>query len=208
MSLVTDWDEYALRNSDDPATPFSWTPYAGYGPTLTDILGILDPEDTVLELGCGAGARLAHIAGTGARAIGVDLSGVHVAAARARCGQTVEVHEAEAVAWLDAATEQYDIVVSVFGTHWFTDPALLLPAIRRRLHADGSVLLARTRPTTHYNPVITGHQTSTRHVLCWDGEAHQWADALADAGFDRCSARTVAAPVPGGWDTVILRAWS
>ncbi|SFL60395.1 methyltransferase domain-containing protein [Streptomyces pini] len=72
------WDAYASspRNDVTGAEPvFNWTQYQGHGPG-TEILG--NPV-SVLEIGCGTGRALAHLAQRGVRAKGVDLSPIMVA---------------------------------------------------------------------------------------------------------------------------------
>jgi SAM-dependent methyltransferase len=63
-------------------------------------LGRVEPGETVLDLGCGAGADLliaAQMAGPGGRAIGIDMTASMLARARASAGEmgldNVELHE-------------------------------------------------------------------------------------------------------------------
>ncbi|MET8749114.1 hypothetical protein ABZW32_03360 [Streptomyces sp. NPDC004667] len=51
----------------------------------------------------------------GVHAVGVDVSGVQVAAAAARWGSAVEVHHAGAAHFLCHTTSTYDAIFSVFG---------------------------------------------------------------------------------------------
>lgn len=105
------------------------------------------PDDSILgrvrgkrivELGSGAGANLAHL-GTlsAARCTGVDIAPSRTATASQRWGSlpNIEFITADAVDRLAAKPGEYDIVYSIFGAVWFTDPQLLLPVIR----ADRSV---------------------------------------------------------------------
>ncbi|WP_405826777.1 class I SAM-dependent methyltransferase [Streptomyces sp. NBC_01390] len=65
------WDAYAESAFKDDAEPsFCWTQYAGHGPG-PELLG--SPK-SVLEIGCGTGRALAHLAQQGVKATGVDLS--------------------------------------------------------------------------------------------------------------------------------------
>ncbi|MDJ0385862.1 class I SAM-dependent methyltransferase [Streptomyces sp. G-G2] len=201
--MLSAWDEYARRTiRDAPLAPFSWTPYAGHGPGL-ELLDITAGQ-TVLDLGCGQGDRLAHCAKLGVRAVGVDASAVQVDAASARWGSAINVHHANAVAWLDTTAETYEAVFSVFGAHWFTNPSVLLPAVRRRLREGGVLLLAHLPPGRHPEGSAIG---PTRSVLRWEGEAYQWADDLTSCGFHQPSAQTIGAPRGSALDTVLLRAW-
>ncbi|MBP0460464.1 class I SAM-dependent methyltransferase [Streptomyces montanisoli] len=79
------WDAFAESAFKAEAEPsFCWTQYAGHGPG-PELLG--DPA-TVLELGCGTGRALAHLAARGVEATGVDLSPVMVAKATERWAHT------------------------------------------------------------------------------------------------------------------------
>ncbi|SHI13802.1 Methyltransferase domain-containing protein [Streptomyces sp. 3214.6] len=79
------WDAYAESAfKDDAELSFCWTQYSGHGPG-PELLGT--PE-SVLEIGCGTGRALAHLAQQGVKATGVDLSPrmVQRAGAKCRCG--------------------------------------------------------------------------------------------------------------------------
>lgn len=59
------WDTYAASVFDATAEPsFSWTQYTGHGPG-PELLGAPGP---VLEIGCGTGRALAHLAQQGVKA--------------------------------------------------------------------------------------------------------------------------------------------
>ncbi|MFD7262066.1 class I SAM-dependent methyltransferase [Streptomyces sp. NPDC059874] len=205
---MTTWDSYAGLTPVGRAGPpplFSWTPFPGHGPG-SETLGI-DAGSTVLELGCGKGDRLAYLASLGVRAVGVDISAVQVAAATARWGSAVEVHRADAVHYLQHRPDSFDAVYSAFGAHWFTDPELLLPAIRSRLREDGVVTLAHVPPGDDFDSDTYAPVPDVGPVLRWEGEATQWANALQRCGF--VQPRVVAIPPPvgsRGVRTVVIRA--
>ena len=70
------------RNAAGAATWFNWTQHPDHGSNeavLGDVCG-----RTVLELGSGSGANLAHLAALGAYCTGVDLAPSRVAGARQR----------------------------------------------------------------------------------------------------------------------------
>lgn len=118
-------------NARGETTWFNWTQYEDHGPGA-ELVGVAAGA-RVLDLGCGKGGNAAHLAAIGMRAVGVDVSPRQLAAARERWGQTsgLELHHAEAVRFLLEDGEGFDAVYSVYGAVWFTDPALLLPAVRQ-----------------------------------------------------------------------------
>ena len=77
MTGTRAWDTYARTkgarrevNAAGESTWFNWTQFPDHGPGA-EVLS-LRPGATVLELGCGKGGNLAHLATLGARAVGVD----------------------------------------------------------------------------------------------------------------------------------------
>ncbi|WKV71258.1 class I SAM-dependent methyltransferase [Streptomyces sp. PCS3-D2] len=161
----------------------------------------------VLELGCGKGDRLAALAALGVRPVGVDISAVQVAAAATRWGSTVEVHQADALHFLSHTSDYYDAVYSAFGAHWFTDPDVLLPAIRERLRPGGTLVLAHLPPGDRIEPdEPTVVRSTLAMVLRWEGEAHQWASLLRHHGFVAPSACAILPPHGARTErTVVLR---
>lgn len=76
----------------------------------------------VVEAGCGSGHNTAHLAGLGARAVGVDLDHARLARARASYGRVpgAEFVHAEAAAYLRGLPARTaDAVLSVFGAFSF-----------------------------------------------------------------------------------------
>lgn len=211
MTTQSDWDSYARLTPAcryGPPTPFSWSPHPGHGLGV-ELLGIRRGAQ-VLELGCGKGNRLAVVASLGARAVGVDISAVQVAAAADRWGPALKVHHADATVFLRSGSSMYDAIYSAFGAHWFTNPHVLLPAIRRRLRPGGLLVLSHLPPGEHFDsngPAAVPGNRST--VIRWEGEASQWVNALEDHGFLRPSACTLHPPRGvGASQTVVLRGWA
>lgn len=202
------WDDYARLTPAGrigPPPPFSWTPVPGHGPGL-ELLDI-PPRSAALELGCGKGDRLAHLAALGIRAVGVDLSAVQVAAATARWGPAIEVHQADAVHFLHRTADVFDTVLSVFGAHWFTDPEVLLPAVRPRLREGGILALAHVPPGPEADPSERVSATGRGTVLRWEGQSGGWAGVLLRHGFERPAVTAIEPPYgSGGVRTVVLTA--
>ncbi|GGW15069.1 hypothetical protein GCM10018980_76210 [Streptomyces capoamus] len=201
------WDTYSqqrperrLVNARGETTWFNLTQYEdhGPGPELLDIAA----GARVLDLGCGKGGNAAHLAAIGMRAVGVDISPRQLAAARERWGQVpgLELHHAEAVRFLLEDRDGFDAVYSVYGAVWFTDPAVLLPAVRERLRPGGRLVFSQRPPVegcygcqASYIPRDPDEDPLV--VKRWDYEPGVWEQLLAECGYMDVRASVLAAPV-------------
>lgn len=147
------WDTYAdgklgmpqrERNAAGDVTWFNWTQYPEHGPGAE----VLGSPGAVLELGCGTGRNIAHLAVLGAKAVGLDVSLVQIGRARERFGATpgLKLLCGEATEYLAAVEGEFDAVYSVFGAVWFTDPEILLPLIAKRLRPGGVLAFSHHPP--------------------------------------------------------------
>ncbi|MGV9776212.1 class I SAM-dependent methyltransferase [Streptosporangium sp. NPDC003464] len=171
---------------------FGWTQYADHGPG-PEILG---HPATALELGSGRGNAVAAPAGRGVRATGVDFSPAHCAQARTRWGHLPGARsvQADVLDYLASAGQQWEVIYSIWGACWFTDPVRLLPLVRARLAAGGRFVFAHAPavPGSHgrqgsYGNGFTGRQL---WVYRWAYEPATWADLLNEHG---------SAPEPPPW---------
>lgn len=202
------WDTYSRQrperrptNAAGETTWFNWTQYPDHGPGAE--LLEAPAGGRVLDLGCGKGGNAAHLATLGMRAVGVDVSPRQLIAARERWGQApgLELHRVEAVRFLQEDSRGFDAVYSVYGALWFTDPALLLPAIRERLRPDGRLVFSQRPPVTgcygcQASYIPRGHDEDPLVVKRWDYEPDAWERLLKEHGFTDVSAAVLAAP-PG-----------
>jgi len=205
------WDAYArsTRNDVTDAEPaFAWTQYQGHGPG-TELLG--NPA-SVLEIGCGTGRALAHLAQQGIKARGVDLSPVMVENVSKRWGPLgVEVVCAEVLEFLAEDRTTYDAVYSVFGAAWFTDPSRIFPLVAARLNPGGVFVFSQPPaipgaygPQGMYykggfaGPALFAYRYSYRPEV--------WARFLTRAGFREVEVRVLDAPVPGHIGTLLATA--
>ncbi|WP_030173277.1 class I SAM-dependent methyltransferase [Streptomyces sp. NRRL S-813] len=209
---VIAWDTYSRqrperrqRNARGERTWFNWTQYPDHGPGAE--LLEAGTGDRVLDLGCGKGGNAAHLAATGARANGIDVSPVQLRAARERWGQTpgLELRQAEAVAYLQETGETFDAVYSVYGAAWFTDPARLLPAVRDRLRPGGRLVFSQRPPVEgcygcQASYIPRGPDEDPLVVKRWDYEPPVWEQLLAEHGY--MDVRAVVLPAPPGPRTV------
>ncbi|MCT4357175.1 class I SAM-dependent methyltransferase [Streptomyces sp. Je 1-79] len=213
------WNTYAQQKPDrrptnaaGETTWFNWTQYPDHGPGA-EVLD-LAPASVVLELGCGKGGNLAHLATLGHRAIGLDVSPAQLAGAQERWGALpgVELRQVEAVAFLGETDEKLDAVFSVFGAAWFTDPEKLLPTVRGRLR-PGGVFAFSHRPAIEgcygcqASYINRSEEEDPLVVKRWDYEADRWVEILGKYGFTDASAEVLPAPPgPRKIDTLLVHA--
>jgi SAM-dependent methyltransferase len=202
------WDTFAASAFKDDVEPgFCWTQYAGHGPGA-ELLG--DPR-SVLEIGCGTGRALAHLAQRGITARGVDLSPVMVKKATGKwAGTGVEVVCAEVLAYLSEYEDTYDAVYSIFGAAWFTDPSRLFPLVRQRLNPGGVFVFSQPPaipgaygPQGMYKGGFAGRAMFTYR---YSYRLAVWKRLLTRAGFATADAQVLGASQPGHIGTLLVRA--
>ncbi|MFI8297269.1 class I SAM-dependent methyltransferase [Streptomyces nigra] len=200
------WDTYSRQrperrpvNARGETTWFNWTQYEDHGPG-TELLEVAVGA-RVLDLGCGKGGNAGHLAAIGVRAVGVDLSHQQLAAARERWGQSpgLELHHGDAIRFLQEDREGFDAVYSVYGAVWFTDPALLLPAVRERLRPGGRLVFSQRPPVEgcygcQASYIPRGRDEDPLVVKRWDYEPDTWEHLLAEHGYMDVRAAVLEAP--------------
>jgi SAM-dependent methyltransferase len=108
----------------------------------------LRPGEVVIDLACGTGNAALIAASRGARVVGVDAAPrlLEVARERARAsGVDVEFREGDLLD-LPVADGAADVVVSVFGVIFATDPAGALREARRVMRSGGRALVSAWVP--------------------------------------------------------------
>ncbi|MFW6691787.1 class I SAM-dependent DNA methyltransferase [Streptomyces sp. MAR4 CNX-425] len=213
MELVDAWERYARgrarrreANATGARTWLNWTQYPDHGPDES-ILGDLQNR-TVLELGSGTGCNLAHLSTLGATCTGVDIAPSQRGKAVARWGHLpgLAFHTAEVTEYLTRTAGSFDVVLSIFGPVWFSDPELLLPLIRTRL-SPGGVLVFSHEPPEPGIPAV-GTLRTARAVTRWDYGPQEWSACLTAAGFRGISAETVAPPEGKDTGTLLVMAYA
>ncbi len=103
----------------------------------------LRPEDTVLDIGCGAGQTLLQLAdrvGTKGQVIGVDVAPLLLEISKRRTSRLTQVRLIEADAQsLELSSESADAVFSQFGVMTFNDPVAAFSNFRRILRPSGAL---------------------------------------------------------------------
>ncbi|WP_405743841.1 class I SAM-dependent methyltransferase [Streptomyces sp. NBC_01525] len=213
MEIAEAWERYAQGraprrelNAFGARTWLNWTQYPDHGPDES-ILGDLRGR-TVLELGCGTGCNLAHLSTLGAICTGVDIAPSQRGKAVTRWGHLpgLTFQTAEVTDYLTHTAGPFDVVLSLFGPVWFTDPEQLLPLIRQRLSAGGVLAFSHRPPADGMKQV--GNLREAKAVTRWEHSPEQWAAFLASAGFSDSKAEIL--PPPEGKDTgtLLVRAYA
>lgn len=203
---VAAWNAYSAQrpqrretNARGETTWFNWTQYPDHGPGI-ELLD-LPPGGRVLDLGCGKGGNIAHLATLGMTAVGIDVSPVQLDAARTRWGSTpgMTLKHADAVTYLSTGAESFDAVASVYGAVWFTNPDDLLPLVCKALRPGGVLAFSQRPPVegcygAQASYIPRGTDEDPLVVRRWDYPAEEWTTRLLDYGFGAAQARIVDAP--------------
>ncbi|MFI5546926.1 class I SAM-dependent methyltransferase [Streptomyces sp. NPDC051815] len=200
---VETWDRFGLRSDGGPPWErFEWTQYHRHGPSIE--LLTTGPGTRVLELGPGKGDNLAHVTRTGSAAVGVDVSAVQVEQAAARFGDLLDLRVGRAEDFLAECEAEFDSVYSVFGAVWFTDPAVLLPLVRRALKPGGRFVFSHLPPSGEcpgpHEYDMYGPDEELLPVTRWCYRPYMWEEKLLAAGFSSAGGRRL--PCPAGQETI------
>lgn len=208
MSDTLAWNTYSRSrpqrravNAAGAPTWFNWSQYPDHGPGV-ELLNLAD-GGSVLDLGCGKGGNIAHLATLGFHATGIDISPAQLDAATSRWGDVpgLALDRAEAHAWLRESEDRWSAVYSVYGVAWFTDPAVTLPLVHARLHPGGTLAFSHRPPTPgcygcQASYIPRGDDEDPLVVKRWDYEPDAWEDLLLASGYSDVSVLVLPAP-PG-----------
>ncbi|GGO48715.1 hypothetical protein GCM10012287_24350 [Streptomyces daqingensis] len=212
-SLPEYWNTYKPHKGEgEPPPPavdsFEWTQYPGHGPGAD----FLREPRTALELGSAEGKEAYFLACRGVEVTAVDFSPAQVARARLWWEGTpgLSFVNAEACEYLASTATTYDAVYSRWGAAWFTDPAVLVPLVARRLAPRGLLALSQAEPIDgFYGPqAMYGNGLSGRRlpVLRWSYSPDMWTELLAKSGYTDIDAYVLPAPEPDNVGTLMVRA--
>ncbi|MGP3985474.1 SAM-dependent methyltransferase [Streptomyces sp. 3N207] len=199
-----------------PPPRMEWTPHPGHGPG-SEILGPGTPGRRVVELGCGPGHNIAHLAAHQCvKGTGVDLVGLQIRRARSHYGHIDKLTFAagHALHYLQATQERFDVVYSVFGAVGIVSPGLLLPAIHERLLPHGLLAFSVPHPRRSGWPPAIHDGPAHDFVLLpdhnrlpiarWEFDVDRWAQQLHRAGLTLTGALEFAHPTESGSPTTLL----
>lgn len=145
------WDRAARKYAAVPIKDM-----AGYERTLARTRQLLQPTDTVLELGCGTGTTALQLAPAVAHLLATDVSVEMIAIAREKVAAAGCSNIAFAVATPDTAPAgegAYDAVLAFNLLHLVADRDRCIAAIRRLLK-PGGLLITKTPCLAEMNPLI------------------------------------------------------
>ncbi|MGQ4733185.1 class I SAM-dependent methyltransferase [Streptomyces sp. Ju416(a)] len=186
-------------NAKGETTWLNWTQYADHGPNES-VLGSVAGR-RVLELGSGSGSNLAHLVTLGATGLGVDVAPARETVAKERWAGLagLEFRTAEVTAFLSETDETFDVVLSIFGAVWFVDPNTLLPLIRSRMDAGGTLAFSHL-PAGSQDVKPGGAGLRNDHSL------DAWERLLTTHGFVAVSASLIDPPQGETVGTMLVRA--
>ncbi|MFB7712524.1 class I SAM-dependent methyltransferase [Streptomyces sp. NPDC056105] len=208
LAQTSPWHAHAIqRTAAGLAEPLAvparmeWTTRPGQGPAA-EILGSDLRGTRILELGCGPGRNVAHLATRhGAHVTGVDFVGLQVRRARSHYGRLNNLGfvAGHALHYLHASDEQFDAIYSVFGAMGLVAPELLLAAIALRLkpgrvfafsvphpQRGGRGASGDDRPRRDF---VTLPDRTRLPIARWEFDADRWERHLSRTGLHLTSAQ-------------------
>ena len=200
------WERFARKatprravNAAGARTWLNWTQYPDHGPDES-VLGPISGK-RVAELGSGTGANLAHLATLGAHCLGIDIAPTRIATATGNWAHlpNIEFVSADVVDHLAMTGTTYDIVYSIFGAIWFTDPAILLPLIRDALTPNGVVVFSHL-------PADDAPSRAEGLIARYDLPLPRWEALLHANGFTNVTSQIIAPPAGEERGTLLVRA--
>jgi ubiquinone/menaquinone biosynthesis C-methylase UbiE len=160
----------AVYGADDVHS-FAW------GPVLAALE--LEPEDALLDVGCGGGVFLRQALETGCRVVGLDHSPDMVRLAREITHGAAEIVRGDA-AQLPFDDASFTAVSCIVAFFFFDDPVAALREVRRVLERErGRVAVYTTAPELKGTPAAPYPLATRGHFY----EDHELEALARDAGF-------------------------
>ncbi len=199
-----------MTSPDAPVSGQEWDPEryrrtAAFVPALgMPVLDLLapQPDEAILDLGCGDGALTVELTRRAGRVVGVDASAEQVAAARA-IGLDAHVVAGEALVEHAGRLGSFDAVFSNAALHWMPDAAAVVAGIAAVLKPGGRFVaefggagnIATVRAAIHTRIAEHGHDPAALDPWYYP-TPEQYGAVLRDAGFNVTSTELIDRPTP------------
>ncbi len=115
-------------------------------PAVLELLGDVSGL-RVLDAGCGPGLYAEELLQKGAAVTAVDASIEQVMRAKARLGESAEVHRVDLESPLPFESGEFDMVVCALVIHYLRDPQATFSEFRRVLRPGGRAVVSTSHPT-------------------------------------------------------------
>ena len=147
------WNRVARKYAADPIADV-----AGYEATLRRVQGLLSPEHSVLEIGCGTGSTALRLAASTRRMLATDISANMIAIAREKLALLSQPLPQLRFGLADAETTAsdgpcHDAVLAFNVLHLVSDLDLAIQAILSTLKPGGR-FISKTPCLAEMNPLI------------------------------------------------------
>lgn len=173
------------------------------------------PGERVLDIGCGCGATTiaaAHATGTSGSVVGLDLSApmLDVARSRATTGGLNNVSFIQGDAQTTRLDDEFDVVISRFGTMFFDDPTAAFTNLASHLRPGGRLYLVTWQPLEanewlvvpgatliEYGSLPPAAESSAPGMFA-QSEPDTIASVLSDAGLEQIASEPLVVPLTFG----------
>ncbi|MDR0847234.1 MAG: methyltransferase domain-containing protein [Lactobacillales bacterium] len=160
-----------------------------------------DPNQAILDIGCGTGDLTADLLTRGGRVVGVDYSPEMIEFARA---SHPDIEFAVADASKLTFENEFDVVYSNAAFHWIQDQKGLLASVYRALK-PGGVLVVEMGAAGNVAKIKNAYEAASgikHHEKWFFPSVEQYAEMLEDAGLtiDKLYDFDRAVPLVGGAD--------
>jgi ubiquinone/menaquinone biosynthesis C-methylase UbiE len=103
---------------------------------------MINPQDRILDLGCGTGTLIQHLFQLvpNAAIVGLDISSEMLTVARQKLPESVELHLGD-VGQLPFPNESFNTIISTSAFHYIRNPVQAIQEMKRVLKPDGCLII-------------------------------------------------------------------